>query len=172
MPNLHLGTGGMKLWNIETRKELPSVSHLESHGVISCAMWMKMRHAPTDMLCYGTGMGYIVFLCSNPVNVSLPLIINARLQNVIYRRYSKKSIPRDWAQGLKSLALLGTHCLTTHVALLSGCVTTLFRSSRLLLPHSSSQCLRVISRIVYQRQLHLAIMEAFMCSDCTMGRCE
>jgi len=81
----------MKLWNVETRKELPSVRHLESHGVISCAMWMKTRHASTDTLCYGTGMGYIVFLRSNPVDVSLQLIINTHLPLI----WSTEGIPRS-----------------------------------------------------------------------------
>ncbi|KAI5997647.1 hypothetical protein F5J12DRAFT_785109 [Pisolithus orientalis] len=65
---LAVGTEGVKLWNLKTQKELTLVTHLESHGIISCAIWMKVKQAPAETLCYGTGMGYLIFMRSNTLD--------------------------------------------------------------------------------------------------------
>ncbi|KAG1849452.1 hypothetical protein DFJ58DRAFT_729532 [Suillus subalutaceus] len=58
------GTKGMKLWDINSRKELPCSSHHEYRGMVSCAVWATTRQtaAAVETLCYGTGLGYITFL--------------------------------------------------------------------------------------------------------------
>ncbi|KIK33158.1 hypothetical protein CY34DRAFT_18550 [Suillus luteus UH-Slu-Lm8-n1] len=60
------GTEGIKLWDIKSRKELTSSSHHhESRGTISCAVWAMTTKTAEETLCYGTGLGYIIFLrCS------------------------------------------------------------------------------------------------------------
>ncbi|KAG2123445.1 WD40-repeat-containing domain protein [Suillus clintonianus] len=57
------GTEGIKLWDIKSRKELTSSSHHhESQGTVSCAIWTTTRKTAAETLCYGTGLGYIIFL--------------------------------------------------------------------------------------------------------------
>ncbi|KAI6028915.1 hypothetical protein F5J12DRAFT_780425 [Pisolithus orientalis] len=65
---LAVGTEGVKLWNLKTQKELTLVTYLESHGIISCAIWMKVKQAPAETLCHGTGMGYLIFMRSNTLD--------------------------------------------------------------------------------------------------------
>ncbi|KAG1880913.1 hypothetical protein F4604DRAFT_1578642 [Suillus subluteus] len=61
--NRRAGTKGVKLWDIKSRKELTcSTHHHESRGTISCAVWITTRQGMAATLCYGTGLGYIVFL--------------------------------------------------------------------------------------------------------------
>ncbi|KAI6097119.1 WD40-repeat-containing domain protein, partial [Pisolithus croceorrhizus] len=72
------GTDGIKLWNIKSRKELTCANH-ESYGAISCATWIKTKHSSTETLCYGTGMGYLVFMRSNPVDNHFQEITARRL---------------------------------------------------------------------------------------------
>ncbi|KAG2141208.1 uncharacterized protein EDB93DRAFT_1252667 [Suillus bovinus] len=62
------GTKGMKLWDINSRKELACVSHHESRGTVSCAAWATTRQTTAETLCYGTGLGYITFLCHGLIN--------------------------------------------------------------------------------------------------------
>ena len=66
-----LGPQGIKLWDLQTQKLLTTATPFESRGVVSCATWMKMKHAHSETLCYGTSMGYLIFLQSNPTDVSL-----------------------------------------------------------------------------------------------------
>ncbi|KAI6169925.1 WD40-repeat-containing domain protein [Pisolithus thermaeus] len=61
------GTHGIQLWNIETRKEISITTHLESRGIISSAIWIKTKYALGETLCYGTALGYVVFVRSSPV---------------------------------------------------------------------------------------------------------
>ncbi|KAG1800471.1 uncharacterized protein HD556DRAFT_1230698 [Suillus plorans] len=57
------GTEGVKVWDIKSRKELTcSTHHHESRGTVSCAVWVTTRLGMAEILCYGTGLGYIVFL--------------------------------------------------------------------------------------------------------------
>ncbi|KAG1856086.1 hypothetical protein F4604DRAFT_1590484, partial [Suillus subluteus] len=57
------GTEGVKLWDIKSQKELTCLTHhYESRGTVSCAVWVTTRQGIAETLCYGTGLGYIVFL--------------------------------------------------------------------------------------------------------------
>ncbi|KAG1721364.1 uncharacterized protein EDB91DRAFT_1256544 [Suillus paluster] len=57
------GTKGIKLWDIKSRKELTClIHHHESQGTVSCAVWVTTRLGMAETLCYGTGLGYVVFL--------------------------------------------------------------------------------------------------------------
>ncbi|KAG2137124.1 uncharacterized protein EDB93DRAFT_1091337, partial [Suillus bovinus] len=59
------GTEGVKLWDIKSRKELTCSTHHESRGTVSCAVWVTTRLGMGETLCYGTGLGYVIFLRSN-----------------------------------------------------------------------------------------------------------
>ncbi|KAG2120414.1 uncharacterized protein F5147DRAFT_562352, partial [Suillus discolor] len=64
------GTEGIKVWDIKSQKELTCSSHnYESRGTVSCAVWITTRLAMTETLCYGTGLGYIMFLRRSPVDM-------------------------------------------------------------------------------------------------------
>ncbi|KAI5995113.1 WD40-repeat-containing domain protein [Pisolithus albus] len=74
------GTQGVRFWNLKSRKEFPRVAtYLDSHGAVSCAVWVKTKFAISEMLCYGTGMGYLVFLRSNPTDMHYQEICARRL---------------------------------------------------------------------------------------------
>jgi hypothetical protein len=64
----YLGTDGIHIWNVETHKEL-SYYNQESLGAVSCTTWIKTKHSVAETICYGTGLGYLVFLRPNPVDV-------------------------------------------------------------------------------------------------------
>jgi alpha-tubulin suppressor-like RCC1 family protein len=68
--NRRAGTEGIKLWDIKSQKELTcSTHHHESHGTISCTVWITTRQGMAATLCYGTGLGYIVFLRRSHIDV-------------------------------------------------------------------------------------------------------
>ncbi|KAI6038109.1 WD40-repeat-containing domain protein [Pisolithus marmoratus] len=60
-------THGIQLWNIQTCKETSIMTHLESHGIVSSAIWIKTKYALGETLCYGTTLGYVMFVRSSPV---------------------------------------------------------------------------------------------------------
>ncbi|KAI6013461.1 hypothetical protein BKA83DRAFT_4063380 [Pisolithus microcarpus] len=74
-----LGAQGIKLWNILTHGELTAPTHIDSRGAVTCATWMKTRYTLSETLCYGTSLGYIVFLRSHPADVSFTYICARRL---------------------------------------------------------------------------------------------
>lgn len=123
----HLGTDGIHIWNVETHKEL-TYCNQESLGAVSCMTWIKTKHSTAETICYGTGLGYLVFLRPNPVDVSLGQIMNKIAQLTIQRNTFSKFACDDSDLALKSLALLGILGGPIPVlALQLGCVTTLFR---------------------------------------------
>lgn len=67
------GTEGVKIWDIKSRKELTCLTHhSESQGTVSCAVWITTRLGMGEILCYGTGLGYIVFLRRSHIDVRVP----------------------------------------------------------------------------------------------------
>ncbi|KAG1750309.1 WD40-repeat-containing domain protein [Suillus occidentalis] len=74
------GTEGIKLWDIKSRKELTSSSHHhESRGTISCAVWATTTKTAEETLCYGTGLGYIIFLRRSVADKTFQEISTKRL---------------------------------------------------------------------------------------------
>jgi hypothetical protein len=67
--NKQPGTEGIKLWDVKSRKELTCLPH-ESRGTVSCAVWATTRPIAAETLCYGTGLGYIVFVRRSLIDVS------------------------------------------------------------------------------------------------------
>ncbi|KAG1807735.1 WD40-repeat-containing domain protein [Suillus variegatus] len=73
------GTEGVKLCDINSQKELACSSHHhESRGTVSCAAWTLTRPTAAETLCYGTGLGYVVFLRRS--------LIDKRFQEICTRR--------------------------------------------------------------------------------------
>ncbi|KAI6140046.1 hypothetical protein EDD17DRAFT_1499896 [Pisolithus thermaeus] len=73
------GAQGIKLLNILTQRELTVLSHVDSCGVMTCATWMKTRYTLSETLCYGTNLGYIVFLRTHPADKQFHEICARRL---------------------------------------------------------------------------------------------
>ncbi|KAG1901222.1 WD40-repeat-containing domain protein [Suillus fuscotomentosus] len=74
------GTEGIKLWDIKSRKELTSSSnHHELWGTVSCAIWATTMKTTAETLCYGTGLGYIIFLRHSLTDEKLQEICARRL---------------------------------------------------------------------------------------------
>ncbi|KAG1810517.1 WD40-repeat-containing domain protein [Suillus variegatus] len=72
------GTEGIKLWDVKSRKELTCSPH-ESRGTISCAVWATTRQTAAETLCYGTGLGYIVFVRRSLIDKTFQEICARRL---------------------------------------------------------------------------------------------
>lgn len=56
------GSDGTRVWDLVSRKELwgPLRPHLE-RGQISCLAWVTGTGDPSETLCFGTSLGYLVF---------------------------------------------------------------------------------------------------------------
>lgn len=123
----YLGTDGIHICNVETYKEL-TYCNQESLGAVSCTTWIKTKHSVAETICYGTGLGYLVFLHPNPVYVSLCQIVN-KIAQLTFQRNTFSKFARDNSDlALKLLALLGILGVRMLVlALQLGCVITWFR---------------------------------------------
>jgi hypothetical protein len=57
----HQGSDGVRLWEVKAQTQLstPNQHHVQ-RGQVSCVLWVT-RLPDTETLCYGTGLGYIVF---------------------------------------------------------------------------------------------------------------
>jgi hypothetical protein len=73
--NQHKGTDGVRLWNIRTQAQLstPNQPHVQ-RGQVSCVLWVTHSQDTEELLCYGTGLGYIVFWRQKPKRVSFVTI--------------------------------------------------------------------------------------------------
>jgi WD40 repeat protein len=62
MTNLLQGSDGVRLWNIETLDELriPNQNYGRL-GPTTCVVWLTRTENLDEMLCYATGLGYVVF---------------------------------------------------------------------------------------------------------------
>jgi WD40 repeat protein len=59
--NFGIGGDGIKIWDLQTNQQqtrLPQSQGLR--GPISCVQWLVRKDDSLDMLCYGTGLGYLV----------------------------------------------------------------------------------------------------------------
>ncbi|KAG2096022.1 WD40-repeat-containing domain protein [Suillus cothurnatus] len=72
------GTEGIKFWDVQSRKELTCSPH-ECRGTVSCAVWATTRQTAAETLCYGTGLGYIVFLRCSLIDKTFQEICARRL---------------------------------------------------------------------------------------------
>lgn len=58
-----LGSDGVKFWNIQSQKKVGcSDTNHDLRGTVTCAVWIKPKSSAAELLCYGTGLGYIALL--------------------------------------------------------------------------------------------------------------
>ncbi|KAI6029985.1 hypothetical protein EDC04DRAFT_2605598 [Pisolithus marmoratus] len=89
------GTQGVRLWNLKSHKELPRVTYLGSRSAVSCTVWVKTKIAISEMLCYGTGMGYLVFLQTSSTNSELVTMLSKCWHSAQLINYTQ-SLQADW----------------------------------------------------------------------------
>lgn len=71
LTNILQGAEGLKLWNVKSSRELPAPQQAcEQRGQVSCASWITRQHEQRETLCYGTGLGYLVFCREGEPGVS------------------------------------------------------------------------------------------------------
>ena len=69
MPSL--GTDGVKVWGLDTRKQLAVPNQdLTTRGPVTCIIWMTRQNDAYDTLCFSTGLGHIVFWQRCPLQVT------------------------------------------------------------------------------------------------------
>ena len=68
------GSDGIRLWDVKTHAQFPTPNqHHVQHGQVSTALWLAHTNDTSEMLCYGTGLGYIVFWGQRQKRVSTSL---------------------------------------------------------------------------------------------------
>jgi hypothetical protein len=66
------GSDGVRLWDVRMQAQLPApTQHHVQRGQVSCVLWVTRDHDTDEILCYGTGLGYIVFWCQKAKRVSI-----------------------------------------------------------------------------------------------------
>lgn len=65
------GIEGLKLWNLKSRRQLPAPQQsCEQRGQVSCSIWITWQNEQRKILCFGTGLGYLVFWLEGEPGVS------------------------------------------------------------------------------------------------------
>lgn len=65
------GEDGLKIWDIQTRKEIPiSQQTFQERSHVSCVCWATRRNESVDVVCYGNELGFLVFFQYRPSEVS------------------------------------------------------------------------------------------------------
>lgn len=60
--NINKASDGVKIWDVRTHAELaPPTQSRGIRGPVSCVVWIQQREPSKDILCYGTGLGYLAF---------------------------------------------------------------------------------------------------------------
>jgi hypothetical protein len=67
----HQGSDGVRLWEMGTHAQLPTPNLHHVRGQASCVLWVTRKEATEETLCFGTGLGYIVFWGQRPKRVSI-----------------------------------------------------------------------------------------------------
>src|SRR6266702_302207 len=56
------GDQGMRMWDLHRLEEIPSLARRHSFcDPVSVAMWVTCKDDARETLCFGTGLGYLVF---------------------------------------------------------------------------------------------------------------
>jgi hypothetical protein len=55
------GSDGVRFWDMKTIKEVPSARPPRLRGQVTCITWVSCLENCNELLCYGTGLGYVVF---------------------------------------------------------------------------------------------------------------
>ena len=104
--NSCLGANGIKLWNLNSHHEIPLSLPCDGCTTVTCLAWINTKHSVVEMLCYDTGLGYLILLCPNPVDVS-ESIHNQHNYSLWNRSATGNFVQGDSVQTSKSPALLG-----------------------------------------------------------------
>jgi len=70
------GDYGLKIWDLKNLVEIPlSVRQHAFRDPVSTAMWVTRKDDTSQTLCFGTGLGYLIFWCqgakSNAVRITI-----------------------------------------------------------------------------------------------------
>jgi len=69
----HVGSDGVRLWDVKTQSQLPIPNqHHLKRGQASYVLWLTRKFETDEMLCYGTGLGYVVFWGQKTKRVRAP----------------------------------------------------------------------------------------------------
>ena len=104
--NSCLGANGIKLWNLNSHHEIPSSLPCDGCTTVTCLAWINTKCSVVEMLCYDTGLGYLILLCPNPVDVS-ESIHNQHNYSLWNWSATGNFVQGDFVQTSKSPALLG-----------------------------------------------------------------
>ena len=56
------GDYGLKIWDLKGLVKVPSLVHQHAfHYPVSAAMWITQKDNTSQTLCFGTGLGYLIF---------------------------------------------------------------------------------------------------------------
>jgi WD40 repeat protein len=87
-----LGIEGIKIWDLKSHKELPFPSQtVEQRGQVTCCTWITRSSDDSEVICYGTGLGYVVFLKEDGVSCENRGFMSRTdlLKRDFFRRYSR-----------------------------------------------------------------------------------
>jgi hypothetical protein len=56
------GSDGVRFWDMKKIKEVPSARPPRLRGQVTCIAWVSCLEDCKELLCYGTGLGYVVFM--------------------------------------------------------------------------------------------------------------
>ena len=75
------GDYGLKIWDLKRLVEVPSSVHQHAfRDPVSAAMWITRKDDTSQTLCFGTGLGYLIFwhqsTKSNPVRIIVATMRN------------------------------------------------------------------------------------------------
>jgi hypothetical protein len=90
---MRVGADGVKIWDLQTAKQI-TVPRQPFDSQVSCVCWVTRRNETVDTLCYGNGVGFLVFLqhrASEVGNHALnPYDINQTIQGRFENLYSAR----------------------------------------------------------------------------------
>jgi hypothetical protein len=65
-----IGSDGIRFWNLSTYTEIPAPYHTRLLDPVSRAVWLTLGDDSFPILCYATGLGYLVFCKKHAEEVS------------------------------------------------------------------------------------------------------
>jgi hypothetical protein len=65
----YIGGDGVKVWDLQTYRQMVHLPHDSLRGVASCVKWLTRRDDLYETVCYGTGSGYLSIVRQVPNEV-------------------------------------------------------------------------------------------------------
>jgi len=88
------GADGVKVWDLKTRKQITVPQQpFNERSQVSCVCWVTRRNETVDALCYGNGLGFLVFLQHRATEVSsqsclfIPTIMLGRMFRAVLKPF-------------------------------------------------------------------------------------